>query len=93
MLGSFCETPLNPLTSSIRHSLRQLGSHLLSQVDRRRVRTTPNLLSGRGRRIVLDDLDDDPLFDSSVTGRSTFGVDSASFVIVRSGRGPSSSRR
>jgi len=93
MLGSFCETPLNPLTSSVRHSLRQLGSHLLSQVDRRRVRTTPNLLSRRGRRIVLDDLDDDSLFDSSVTGRSTFGVDSASFVIVRSGRGPSRSRR
>jgi len=89
MLRGFSEPTLDPLAPCIRDGLRQLGANLFSQVDRGRVRTAPNLRSRSGRRIVIDDLDNDPLLDSSIACRTTFGIDGARLLVVGGRGGPS----
>ena len=87
------ETTLNTLTASVGDGLRELGTDLLGEVNRGRVRSTPGLWSNCWNYFVIDDLDDDSFFNTGVAGRSALGVSGTRFLIVRRRRGPSGRSR
>ena len=94
MLGGLSQAAFHTLTPGVRQRLGQLGPDLLGEIDRRGVSCrTCTTSRSRFEGVVVDELDDDDLFDALITIRATGGVGvPGTLVVCARCRSPSSRR-